>query len=169
MGIITIKPDISLYERFLEGNFDHSFNKEMITENIFLDSFFSNFRTIDICTFGKWECRLIPVPDDGINLYDAKKLCESDNWEVAKNEHLLAFSAEFPNEQEKIPIIQLGSSANFVDEFGGLVYFTYIGEKDGKKFYTYVSYDVGCDADLVHKKPDSWASPLQMLSVRKIL
>lgn len=169
MNVITVKPNISLYERFLEGNFNHSFNKEMINENIFLGTFFINFRIIDINTFGKWEYRLIPVPDDGINLYDARKLCESDNWEVSKNEHLLAFSAEFPNEQKKISIIQLGSSANFVDEFGGLVYFTYIGEKDGKRFYTYVSYKVGCNTDHVHEKSDLWVPPLHLLSVRKIL
>lgn len=169
METITVKPNISLYERFLEGNFDHSFNKEMINENIFLDSFFTNFRIIDISTFGKWEYRLIPVPDDGINLWDAIKLCESDNWKVAKNEHLLAFSAEFPNEQKKIPIIQLGSSANFVDEYGGPAYFTYIGEKDGKRFYTYIPYEVGCNNDHVHKKSDSWVPPLILLSVRKIL
>jgi len=169
MNTITVKPNISLYERFLEGIFDHPFNKGMTSESIFFGSFFVNFRIIDINTFGKWEYRLIPVPDDGINLYDARKLCESDNWEAAKNEHLLSFSAEFPSEQEKISIIQLGSSVNFIDEFGGPAYFTYIGKKDDRRFYTYISYEVGCNTGFIHKKSDLFVPPLQLLSVRKIL
>jgi len=165
MDTITVKPDLSLYERFLEGNYDGGFNKPITNESELLDTF-SNFRRIDINTFGEWEYRLIPVPDKGIDLFESRKLCCLDGWTMGKNEHLLALGAKFPEEQAN-PILQIGSSANFSDEYVLFFFFTLLATKENRRIFsqtTYrgeIKYPAKNDLDL-------WIPPARLLSVRRI-
>lgn len=114
---LTVKAGLSLTQRITLGNYD--WKNDSINE--------SNFPH-DPTTVGEWEYRLIH-PNRNISSEDAKTLCESDGWQAAKLEHLLAFGEAFPEEQKRFPIVALGS----VCELGGYRHVAELWYSDDKR------------------------------------
>lgn len=137
---IFVIPDLTLAQRISSGNYDWK-NDNIIEENF----------PHDANTVGEWEYRLIH-PNKDISSEDAKALCESDGWQAAKLEHLLAFAEEFPEEQKKYSIVELGS----VCELGNFRYVAAL-------WYGVVKRGLG-----LYSRGGGWSSRCRFLSVRKV-
>ncbi len=95
---IIVQPDLPLATSIAAGKYDHV-DKNLTEQNF----------PYDPSSVGEWEWRLVHF---GRNKSSeaAVTAAEVDGWIVAKLPHLLAFGAQYPEEQRKYPVVALGSS-----------------------------------------------------------
>lgn len=128
---LVVLPSLTFSERIALGRYDWK------DEDINEQRFHHNQATI-----GEWEYDLYH-PNCSISSEDAKSSAEVDGWHVAEADHLLAFGATFPDVQQMIPIIALGS----MSKIGGYPYVLGLWRFSGERYLDLYGRDGGFSAD----------------------
>jgi hypothetical protein len=99
----------------------------------------------------EFEATLINF-DRSILSEDAKRKIEEADWEVGKIEHMLAYGANYPEEQRKFPIIGLGS----------------VGRVRGCRYVPYLFRSVSFRRLDLGWWDGDWGAGCRFLAVRKV-
>ena len=142
---LTVLPNLTLAERIIAGNYGKGNVNSDIIEKRFPH---------DVTTIGEWEFKLVH-PNRQISSADAKTESETDGWTVAKAEHILAYGEAFPKEQQKYPIIELGSVCEVEGGRGVLVLWGGDGGRDLDLHWWRAVWLAGCRFLVVRKVQSS--------------